>query len=186
MGNRLEGYGANSSGQLQFPMGGGQSNYNVMSGYGVGNQNQAQLPQVNVGGDAQQGWMDGFALDKDSMFGNKDTQQGWMDGFNLSKDSMFGNKESMGWLNGGASVLGNLASIYQGNKQLGIAEDSLESQQAFANRNLANNATAYNDVATRNDASRRSMAADKQAYDMNYGTKADFAKKNLMNGTAIG
>lgn len=161
MGNRA-GYG-----NMAFPVGQSMgTDYNVMGGYGVGNQNQAQLPQIKVGGGDDKG--------------------GWFDGFNMSQNSMIGNKDSMGWLTGGLGAVGNLASIWQGNKQLGIAQNNLEQQKAFANRGLANQAAAYNATAKNRAQSKYNLAADKAQYVKDYGTVAQQMDKYGMDGSAIG
>ena len=54
------------------------------------------------------------------------------------------NTGTMGALGSGIEGLGGLASIYFGNKQLGLAEDQYNTNKEFGNRNLANQATTIN------------------------------------------
>lgn len=86
-------------------------------------------------------------MNEDVMNFLKQLQQGQQSTnlFSGTNASGFGlNTGTMGALGNGIEGLSGLASMYFGNKQLGLAEDQYNTNKAFGNRNLANQATTVN------------------------------------------
>lgn len=95
------------------------------------------------------------------------------------------NTGTLGALGTGIQGLGGLASIYFGNKQLGLAEDQYETNKAFGNRNLANQAqTVNNSLEARY---RAALAAKGQG---TQGTQSEslqsYLDRSKVDGSAIG
>ena len=80
--------------------------------------------------------------------------------------------------------LGGLASLYMGNKQLGLVKDQYNTNKAFGNANLVNQSKDYN--RNLNDMYAKALAA-KQGVANNGGLAplAEYMAKNALNETPI-